>query len=401
MSCHVPSDDSPLRRWVGRASVAGRIRGAALLIAWLLPMTAATPFLSLAQDAPLPSVTVTPVQQREIAPTVQRVGQTRAVEDVALRARVDGFLAKRAFKEGAHVARGDLLFVIEREPFEAEVQRAEAALARAEATLENAQLSLSRTEELRKRATVSQQRLDDALAAKHVAQADVKAREAELRLANINLDYTEIRAPVDGRIGRARYSVGNLVGPDSDVLATLVKLDPIYVYWSVSEQVLLAVRKDMREREARGEPAQLVVPRIQFRDGSFYQSEGRIDFLDNRVGPSTGTQTVRAVFANPDKLLLPGQYVSIVLQLGEKESRLVIPQAAVQADQGGRFVLVVNEQQEITVRRVTLGIRTGIHWVVDAGLAEGELVVWQGLQKVRPGTKVRALVATPDPTATE
>ncbi len=401
MSSLVPSEAARLRRFSGRTFVTGRMRAAIRLIACLLAMAVAPLAQSLAQNVPLPSVTAAPAQKRAIAPTVERVGQTRAVEDVALRARVEGVLAKRLFKEGAHVARGDLLFVIERAPFEAEVQRAEAALARAEATLENAELSLKRAEELRKRATVSQQRLDDALAAKHVAQADVKAREAELRLANINLDYTEIRAPVGGRIGRARYSVGNLVGPDSDVLATLVKLDPIHVYWSVSEQVLLAVRRDLREREARGEAPQVVVPRIRLRDGSFYDSEGQIDFRDNRVGPTTGTQSVRAVFANPDKLLLPGQYVSIVLQIGAVEDRLVIPQASVQEDQGGRFVLVVNEQQEVTVRRVTLGVREGIYWVVESGLAEGEQVVWQGLQKVRPGTKVKALVATPDPTATE
>ncbi len=354
-----------------------------------------------AQQAPPPAVTVAPVKKLAIAPTVQRVGQTQAVEDVSLRARVQGFLVERLFEEGSDVKRGDLLFVIEREPYEAEVQRREAELARSQAALENAQLALERAEELRKRGNVSQQRLDDAIAAERQASADVLTDRAELRIARINLGYTEIRAPVDGRVGRSRYSIGDLVGPESDVLTTLVTLDPIYVYWGVSEEILLRVRKEIRERETRGEARRIVVPRIQFRDGSLYEHEGLIDFLDNRVDRSTGTQTVRAVFANPDKLLLPGQYISIALQLGEEQDRLVVPQVAVQDDQGGRYVLVVNDQNEVTVRRVTLGVRQGVYWVVESGLTEGEWVIWQGVQKVRPGIKVETMVATPDPAVTE
>ena len=351
---------------------------------------------ALAQEAALPSVTVTPVQKIKIAESVERVGQTSAVEDVDLRARVQGFLEERAFEEGGDVKRGDLLFVIERDPYEAEVQRAAAALARARAVLTKTGLDLERAQELRKRDNVSQQRVDDAVAADREAAADVQAREAELRIAELNLSYTEIKAPVDGRIGRSAYSIGDLVGPDSGVLATLATLDPIYVYWGVGEQVLLGVHMLLRDLEQRGEAAPVVVPRIRFQDGSVYRFDGLIDFLDNRVDPSTGTQTIRAVFPNPEKILIPGQFVTIVVQIGEAEDRLVIPQAAVQEDQAGRFVLVVDDQDQVIVRRVELGRRDGIYWIVESGLAEGEEVVWQGVQKVRPGLKVRKTLATPE-----
>jgi membrane fusion protein (multidrug efflux system) len=186
------------------------------------------------------------------------------------------------------------------------------------------------------------------------------------------------------------------VGPDSESLAELVSLDPIYVYVEVPENVLLEARRKNAELADTGDPAPVVTPRIRFRDGREYPYTGTVDFRDNRINPTTGTQTARAVFPNPDKLLLPGQYVEVVVQIGEKEKRLVIPQASVQEDQAGRFVLVVDDANQVSIRRVVLGEQNGINYVVDSGLSEGERVIFQGVQKVRPGMTVAPTEADPE-----
>lgn len=348
-----------------------------------------------AQAPGIPSVTVTPVSTAKVAETAKAIGRTQAVEDVELLARVEGFLTRRSFTEGADVKAGDLLFTIERAPYEAEVQRIAAELDSAKARLTKAGLDLERAVALRRNDNVSQARVDEATAGELQAKADVLAREAELRRANIDLGYTTIRAPIDGRVGRAEFSVGDLVGPNSGTLATLVQLDPIHVYWGVNEEILLDARRNREISDEPGNPGPHVKPRLQFADGSYYEYAGQVDFLDNRIDPVTGTQTARAIFPNPDRVLLPGQYVGVVLQIGETHDALVVPQAAVQEDQAGRFVLVVDTGNRVSVRRVSLGARQGIHWVVEEGLAMDELVIYQGVQKVRPGSLVDPVIATP------
>ena len=343
------------------------------------------------------SVTVAPVMRVNVADQRERVGQVQAVEDVELRARIEGFLDKRLFDEGSDVQTGDLLFVIEKAPYEAEVARAQAELASARAAQEKTRLDLNRSRELRVKKTVSQATLDASIAAEKQAAADVLARAAELQQAELDLDYTEIRAPMPGRIGRSEFSVGDLVEPDSGTLATVATLDPIHVYWAVSEQVLMNAR---RARRAPTDGTTLVTARLKFSDGSIYEHEGTVNFADNRVDPSTGTQTVRAVFANPDKLLLPGQYVSVLVTVGEEHGAVAIPQSAVQEDQLGHFALVVDAQNTVKVRRISVSARQSIYWVVEEGLSEGELVIYQGVQKVRPGATVDPVVLAPKaPTA--
>ena len=342
------------------------------------------------------SVTVTPVIRVDVADQRERVGQVQAIEDVELRARIEGFLAKRLFDEGSDVQTGDLLFVIEKAPYEAEVARAQAELTSAKAALEKTRLDLKRSQELRVKKTVSQATLDEANALEKQAAADVLARAAELQQAELDLNYTEIRAPVAGRIGRSVYSVGDLVEPDSGALATVAMLDPIYVYWTVGEQVLLNAR-----RAASGRPNQStatsVTAKLKFADDSIYEHGGAVDFADNRVDPSTGSQTVRAVFDNPDKLLLPGQYVSVLVTVGEEHGALAIPQSAVQEDQSGRFALIVDANNKVVVRRITVSSRQSIYWVVEDGLGEGEFVIYQGVQKVRPGATVDPIILAPQP----
>ncbi len=344
---------------------------------------------------PLTAVTVTPVKLLKVAETVEQVGRVQAIDDVELRARVQGFLEQRLFREGVDVEKGALLFVIEQAEYETEVARAEARLASAKAELDNTRRARARSESLLGRGNISQAAHEDAFAANLQAQADVKAAEAELRAAELNLSYTEIHAPFAGRIGRSQYSVGDLLGPDSQALAELVSLDPIHVYVEVPENVLFDARRRNEERAKRGEANPVITPRLRFRDGSYYPYDGIVDFRDNRINPTTGTQTARGEFPNPDKVLLPGQYVEVVVQIGDEEERLVIPQASVQEDQAGRFVLVVDDADTVTVRRVVLGDPQGIFSVVESGLSEGERVIFQGVQKVRPGMTVAPTEANP------
>jgi membrane fusion protein (multidrug efflux system) len=344
-------------------------------------------------------VTVTPVLRTELPDLRERVGQIRAVEDVELRARVSGFLQSRLVEDGVDVVAGQLLFVIERAPYEAEVERAKAELARARAALQQARLDLSRTRALHERNVASRASLDAVVATEAQAAAEVLAAEAVLREAELDLEYTEIYSPVDGRIGLSAFSVGDLVGPESGPLATVVSMDPIYVYWQVPEGVLLGFRRDQAERRARGEEELRVTAELRFADGTRYEHTGVWDFLDNRVDPTTGTQTARAHFPNPDGLLLPGQYAEVIVQVGGPREALVIPQSAVQEDQTGRFVLVVDGDDVATRRRVELGARQGIYWEVRSGLTEGERVIYQGTQKARPGSPVEPMELRPEPPA--
>jgi membrane fusion protein (multidrug efflux system) len=326
------------------------------------------------------------------------VGRTRAFESVEIRARVTGQLESRDFDEGGQVQAGQILFRIEPGRYQAKFAQAEAELAAAEADLNRARVDLARFEELLKANNVAAQQVDEARAEVLVRHAAVKTAKAAIALAQLDLDYTEIRAPIAGRIDIARYDVGNLVGPDAGVLARINLMDPMSVTFSISETAYLRILRERQAAEAAGEKVRDTrhVPRIRLPDGSIYEHPGEFDFIDNKVDEQTGTILVRAVFPNPS-LLLPGQFVNVVLERQDASEAIVIPQAAVLTDQAGRYVLIVNDQQKIEVRRVVTGQTYGIGWEIKDGLAPADRVVLYGIQQVRPGLAVKAEPVEPTP----
>jgi membrane fusion protein (multidrug efflux system) len=323
------------------------------------------------------------------------IGRGEAISKTDLIARVSGFVTEQVVTEGQMVTAGDVLFHIEPEVYEAAVLAQEAALARAEANLELAEIELSRREQLVVRQTISESEADIARANAKVAQADMKAATAALRQAQIDLEHTKIVAPFDGRIGRASVSVGTLVGPGTPPLATIVTGSPIYVTFSLSEPQLLAVLErletDMEGLLDNGKSPDVFVI---LPNGSRMEESGRIVFIDNQIDPATGTIALRAEFANEAGLILDGAFVNLIIQALEPTPSVMIPLAAVQRDQRGDFVLVVSDQQLIEQRYVTLGPQVGTAVVAEDGLRSGEAVIVEGLQRVRPGVAVDAVLAS-------
>lgn len=338
---------------------------------------------SAPQAGPPPAVGVAPVTRRDVTPSIDLVARVEAIDSVDLVARVTGFLEEQAFVEGAQVEQGELLFRIEREPYEVAVAARTADVERMEATLLNAQQQRQRMEELVNREAQPQARLDEAIAAEDEARAARDAAEAALRQARIDLGYTEIRAPFGGRIGRAAFAEGAVVGPGSGPLARLVQLDPIYVAIPVTDRALLAYRR------AQDSP-QGLAPYLRLADGSMLDEPGTFAFFDPQVSETTSTITVRATFDNANGLLLPGQFVTVVVRSVETTPALVVPQIAVQQDQVGSFVLTVDNEGRVQETRVELGDRVDTDWIVNGGLEEGQAVIVEGLQKVRPGVTVQA-----------
>jgi membrane fusion protein (multidrug efflux system) len=341
--------------------------------------------------APPPSVAVITTQLVDVTPTFGFNGRVVAEDKVELRARVAGFLQKREFKEGADVKAGELLFVIEKDQYQAIVEQRQAELASAEANRDNTEVALRRGQELVKNKNIPQAEVDQRRANDQMAAAKILEAQAALKQAEINLGYTDIYAPIDGRIGRASVSVGNLVGPDSGVLATIVSQNPIYVTFPVSQRQLLDYRRD---QSGSGHPP---VVRVGLPDGTLYPEPGSLNFLDVQVDRGTDTVTVRAALPNPDRVLVDGQFVSVQVEAGTPERRIAIPQAALQVDQAGPYVLVVDGDDKVEARRVKLGASEGTQAVIQEGLKEGERVIVEGIQKVRPGMVVAAAEAPATP----
>ena len=338
---------------------------------------------------PPPAVGVLPAQMKGVARSYAFVGRIRAVNTVQLRARVEGFLEKVLFTEGQDVKSGDLLYQIEKTQYQAAVDQATANLAAAEAQELNAQLQFNRSAELIKRDNVAQSTVDQNRANLESAKATVLQNRAALTIARVNLGYTDIFAPVDGRIGLTAFTVGNLVNASSGVLATIVSQDPMWVQFPVSVRELDDIR--MARKLDNGALIKIEVL-VRQANGRQYPHPGVWNYTDTQVDQNTDTLIMRATLPNPERQLVDGEFVTVEVRERQEQSRLVVPQAALQIDQAGNYVLIVDDEKKVQIRRVKTGPPMGTDVVIESGLKEGEAVIVDGVQKVRPGQIVNATV---------
>jgi len=345
-----------------------------------------------AQTPPPPAVGVRVAAIRGVARSYEFIGRIGAINTVQLRARVEGFLDKILFTEGQDVKAGDLLYQIEKAQYQAQVDEAKAKLASAQAVAVNAQLQYNRSFELARNQNAPQSTVDQNKATLDSAQASVMDAQAALELAQVNLGYTEIRAPIDGRIGRTAYTQGNLVNASSGVLATIVSQDPMYALFPVSQRQLEDIREDRQQ-----ETGALIKIEILLRlsNGKEYPHRGVWNFTDIQVDQQTDTLLMRATVPNPERLLVDGQFVTVSVRERKEQPRLVVPQAALQLDQAGTYVLVVNPDDKVEMRRVTVGPQEDADIVIADGLKPGERVIVDGIQKVRVGQAVSVTVLPP------
>ncbi len=342
-----------------------------------------------AAPAPPPGVGVQLAQMKGVTPSFAFVGRIKAVNTVQLRARVEGFLEKVLFTEGQRVKTGDLLFQIEKTQYQAAVEQANANLAAAQAQELNAQLQFNRSSDLVKTQAISQATVDQNRAALDSAKASVLQNKAALSVAQENLSYTDVTSPIDGRIGLMTYTLGNLVNPASGVLATIVSDDPIYVEFPVSMRQILDVTA-AHGQDPGGKISIKVLVRLANRKE--YAHPGVWNYIGNQVDQQTDTLLVRATLPNPERQLVDGAFVTVEVKENEEQPRLVIPRSALQLDQAGIYVLVVNQEHKVEIKRVTTGEAVNTEIAIASGLAVGDQVIVDGIQKVRPGQVVDATV---------
>ena len=366
-----------------------RLRTLAALSLVMLPLLAGCDKPKQAAPPANPAVGVHPAAMKGVSQAFEFVGRIKATDKVDVRARVEGFLEKIAFREGQDVKAGDLLYQLERPPFQAQVDTAKASIAQFEAQHRNAQVTLERAQYLLKTVAGQQSNVDTALAAERALAAQIEGARAQLETAEINLGYTEIYSPIAGRIGRTAYTLGNLVNPSSGVLATIVSQDPIYVLFPVSVRDLEIIREARRNEE--GGLAKIEI-RIRLSNGKEYPHRGVWNLTDPQVDQQTDTLIMRATIPNPERQLIDGQFATAVIRERREEPRLMIPQAAVQIDQSGRYVLVVDDAHKVQQRRIETGPNRDTDVVITSGLHEGEKVIVDGIQKVRPGQVVQETV---------
>ncbi len=333
-----------------------------------------------------PAVGVRPAAMKGVSQAFEFVGHIKATDKVDVRARIEGFLEKVAFHEGQDVKAGDLLYQLEQPPFQAQVNTAKANVAQLEAQHRNAELTLGRAQYLIKTVAGQQSNVDSALASERALAAQIDGARAQLQTAEINLGYTEIRSPISGRIGRTAYTLGNLVNPASGVLATIVSQDPIYVLFPVSVRDLEIIREARRNEE--GGLAKIDI-RIRLSNGKEYPQRGVWNLTDPQVDQQTDTLIMRAIVPNPERQLVDGQFATAVIRERREAPRLLVPQAALQVDQSGYYVLVVDDQHKVQQRRIQTGPNQDTDVVITSGLREGENVIVDGIQKVRPGQVVQ------------
>jgi membrane fusion protein (multidrug efflux system) len=342
-----------------------------------------------------PAVGVVEATKRPITETNEFLGRIEAVNRVNVVARVTAFLENRLFNEGAEINKGDELYRLERGPFEADLASKQALVAQLQATLVNAKLTTERARTLLGGPAGQQSTYDAALANQRSLEAQVQSAQAQVQASQINLDYTDIRSPIDGKIGRTAVTEGNVVSPGSGVLTTIVSQDPMYVIFPVS----VRQRLELRDRYVPRGGINAVVIKLRLPDGRHYDQTGKVDFINNTIAQSTDTVTVRGVIANPTlhdpsttsgpvRELTDGEFVTVLLEGVQPVQVLAIPRSAVLSDQQGDYVFLVGADNKAEQRRIQLGQSTSTIAGVISGLALGDKVIVEGLQRVRPGQPV-------------
>lgn len=343
---------------------------------------------------PPPQVAVSKPVQKAVTDYADFNGLTQAVDYVEVRARVEGYLESINFQPGSHVKEGDLLFVIDPRPFQAKLDEAEAELERRKAELKQAEATLKRKELAYKANAVSEVEVIQGRADRDVAKAAIQAALAAIETAKLNLAYTRIHAPVSGRIGRDLVDEGNLVGAsERTLLTTIVKDDPIYAYFNVNERDLLYYQQHPSRQDSptNGQGNTPVFLGLSNQQG--YPFKGHIDFVDNRLDPSTGTIQVRGVFANSEHKLWPGLFARIRVPIGTRDDALLVPDLAVGTDQRGDYLLVVNKENAVEYRPVKTGAQVRDMRVIETGITADDRIIVEGLQRARPGLTVSPVPA--------
>jgi membrane fusion protein (multidrug efflux system) len=342
--------------------------------------------------AATPEVVVSDVAQRDVPVYIELVGQTRGSQDIEIRARVEGYLDKVAFTEGSYVHKGDVLYQIDPQAFEAALANAKADLATANARLTKTNTDVTRLRPLAQQQAVSQQELDNAIAFQEAARAQMDARQASVDKATLDLGYTRVVSPIDGLVGTTQVKAGTLVGRgESTLLTTVSNVDPILFRAGISEAEALRIAK--RAREAGHATARPVDVELLLADGTVHPHRGTVDVVDRAVDPTTGTLSVQFAFPNPERLLRPGLYGRARFVMETKPGALLVPQRAVTELQNLHSVAVVDQANKVSFRSVKVGARVESQWVIEDGLVPGDKVVIEGLQRVREGAVVKTRAA--------
>ena len=369
---------------------------------WMVAMVALTALLFLggceqghsqqSAAAPTPEVATVTIEPQRVELTTELPGRTSPYRVAEIRPQVNGIIQKRLFREGSDVKAGQLLYQIDPAPFQVALDSARASLGKAQANLPSIRLRAERYKELLVDKAVSRQDYDDAAAAVDQAKAEIEYWKAQVEAARISLGYTAVTAPIPGRIGRSSVTDGALVTAHQQTsLASIQQLDPIYVDVTQSTMELLRLRRHFEDGRLNPNGTQQRPVRLILEDGTLYPLEGTFQFRDVTVDPTTGSVILRLVFANPEGVLLPGMFVRAVLKEGVQEQAILIPQQAVSRDpKGNPVALIVDAEGKAQQRMLTLDQAIGDQWLVAAGIAPGDRVIVEGLQRVRPGMAVKA-----------
>ncbi|MFO1021834.1 MAG: efflux RND transporter periplasmic adaptor subunit [Planctomycetales bacterium] len=332
-------------------------------------------------------VYATPVEQT-VTDSEEFIGRTAAVETVDVRARVSGYLEKVHFKDGADVKAGDLLFEIDSRSFKAEAERAAASVAQIQARIDRVSKQYERAVQLRGSKTITQEEFEAIQFDKADAAAALEGAIASQKLADLNLSYTRVLAPLSGRLSRRLVDVGNLVQADTTILANIVSINPIHAYFDVDERTVLRLRRLIQEGKIQSARNSQITCRIALADEKDFALSGVINFVDNQIEASSGTLRVRVVIDNPKQLLSPGFFVRVQVPIGVPHKALLVQEEALGTDQGQRYVYVINDKDEVKYQRVSIGALVDGKRVIDQGVSLNDRIIVTGLQRVRPGIKV-------------